>query len=284
MRRNTNTGSRETAKRACRAARLTLLTLVGCVLGPVQAYAAAYGDLIAGPNVVYRDVADVQGLLGPPTVSIDQLVLDPVVPGANCTRIPCELGRVGDFMEYEVETSNGVGLGEFEITLSGHANVFVGTSASVCQVTATSFVSISILEVDGSPAIFRDVVRRGVQLGPASGPSRAEYEIFARGSDGSPRVIDEAWSGSLSFDFQNFLAGRGIGEHVTSVEIAVDFALTSVAQDGGTAFIELDDYNVAHSFVPEPSGIAQAAGALATVLLVVWYRGRSAGRHPATDT
>lgn len=216
-----------------------------------------------------RDVADVQGLIGPPTVSNDQLVLDPVLPGANCTRIPCELGRVGDFMEYDVETSNGVGLGEFEISVSENASVFIGTAASVCQVRATSFVDIGILEVDGSPAVFNDVVRRRVPLGPTGGSTASEFEIFARGLDGSPRSIDETWSGSLRFNFEDFLAGQG---HVTKAQIAIDFALTSVAQDGGTAYIELDDYGVTHTFVPEPSAFAQAAGALSTVFLVVSHR------------
>ena len=219
-----------------------------------------YGDFI-GNTVDFIQVTEDSGtdttpLYGAPTVSGDALDFNPVsfnssstgAGGVNITDGTLTLmmmAQAGNFID-AIEFDEA---GDF--TLAGLA----GTAFA--SVTANFLLDIQ--EVDGVGITPIDISTAMVFT-----PSNGDFDLIA---DGPGPLVDGAWSGFLMVDITQALIDNNIPfvNGATKVSVTFDNTLTTLSQNGTSAFIAKKDVGgVGITVVPEPASLALLTlGALA---------------------
>jgi hypothetical protein len=232
-------------------------------------YSDSYGNYNA-LNVVYKSVAegsntDPVPLFGAPHVAGNSLLFNPTNFGAYAnnggfdftdstltTTLHAIAGNVIDKVQFSEQ-------GDFTLAGSGTAN----TNASVA---ATLFVRIT-----------------AVESGWLTTPIQFSTNMLFSPSDGTYNLVEnpglgQLWQGSAEIDLNAILAGAGISEKVTEVDLSMDNSLLTFSESGTIAYIkkkEIDGVSIT-AIVPEPSSFILLGIGATTLLAYTWRRRRTA--------
>lgn len=226
-------------------AKWTAALVVGCALG-ANAFAAPinYGDF-AGTSVTYGSVTensftDPTPLYGAPSISGNLLDFDPSAFGSAST------GGASDFtdgqLNFTIDTAPGAGLTGFSVVEGGDYSFAGVTPTPGTFVSASSGVTVTILEVDGSIlAVPINVFASDIFV--------SDYPT----TGGAPSTGVLPWSLVTFVDLSSVLPS---GSAATSVEVVIDNVLITGTTQGNTALITKKDFKIIPISIPEPGSLA----------------------------
>lgn len=226
---------------------VSLIALLTLVLAP-SAQAAFYGDFrdtVPGTGVTFRNVEDVNGLFGSPTVVVNELIFSPAAFEADCgpdPGCPPSPNTVDDLLTFEVDADAGVVLPRIILREDGSTTIDAGAlPLGFAATTVVADVVIDILEVNGASIAGVNVSR---SMNISNGGT------WDTSADGSASF---AWSGTLFVNLDQVLADAGYSGRATRVDVSLANTLTAYGENGATAFIEKDNISgFAVKIVPEP--------------------------------
>lgn len=236
------------------AAALSAVSLVLLTL-PLQAHAALYGDFASpGGAVTFRNVADLNGLFGVPTVTNNELHFSPDAFEADCASsatCPPTPASATDTLTFLVDVAAGFYIPRIILEEQGSTLIDdAGLPAGFAATTVVANVFVDILELDG-------VSVSGINANASM--NFTSLGTYATNEEGNGTHL---WSGNLFLNMDNFIAAAGQVGRATLVEISLANTLTAYAENGAVAFIEKNDINgLAVKLVPEPgTGLLMGLG------------------------
>lgn len=239
-----------------RTTRLVALAIVLLLGSAGSALAASYGDFTDPTGFVsYRNVQDVNGLFGAPSVSLNSLDFTPLDFEARCSQCPTGVST-SDILTLDIDTIAGRAVSEVRVTEGLDFSVlsFDPTGFAAASVSANLF--IDVLEVDG-------VAVNGINASASILYTPSNASVFGFGTQSG------IMTGDLTIDVAQIIAAAGAVGDATLVRISLDNTL-SVFHDGsgGEARIRKRDADFVSMTIvvtgtPEPTTAVLLLGGLA---------------------
>jgi hypothetical protein len=215
-------------------------------LAPSESDANNYGDFSSPTGTVaFNNVADLNGLYGAPTVSVNTLDFNPTLFELDCSSSAtnCDPSvSVADTLTFDIEANSGFFIEEILLTEAGDTLV-----NDFNQPTASAFTSlvgnvfVDVYELDSSPA---NGINGNAQMVFTPG------DTFNTAVDGNVSLI---WTGELLLNIDDLITGSSQTGKATGVTISLENILTGFAENNAVAQIEKKDADgLAITVIPEP--------------------------------
>ncbi len=237
---------------------LTPLALAGLLLlgSAGSAGAASYGDFFDPSGfVAYRNVQDVNGLFGAPSVSLNSLDFTPINFEARCSQ--CPTGQsTSDILTLDIDTVGGRAVSEIRVTEGLDFSVLSFDPTGFASASVSANLFIDVLEIEGVPV-------NGINGNASILYTPANASVFGFG------IQSGIMTGDLTIDVAQIIAAAGATGNATLVRVSLDNTL-SVFHDGsgGEARIRKRDADfvsmtIEITGVPEPTTALLLLGGLA---------------------
>lgn len=243
---------------------LLLLSTIGLLLAAAPgAMAVSYGNFIDPSGTVqYLNVADVSGLFGAPSVSLNSLDFTPTAFQAQCSQCPNGV-TVTDVLTLDILATAGQQIDSIEITegLDWALQSISLDPLSFAAATVSASIFIDIVEINGVTVngINANAV---VAYTPATSPFIEGFGLQSGIITGTTGAID----------IQGIVASAGVLGDATRVRISLDNTLTAYhSATGGFARIRKRDADFVSLTVnggnpiPEPTTAVLLMGGLAVL-------------------
>jgi hypothetical protein len=234
-------------------------------IGVVNGELIVYPDQM-GNTVWFRDIAEDSGtdatpLYGSPTVAGNSLDFNPV--NFNSFSAGAAGSDITDgTLVMKIEAKPGNGITELLYSEAGDFTLLgFGTDSTLASVSSSFFVNI--LQVDGV-----GITPVNLDLVMNIFPQNGVYELASLG--GGP-IQKGNWTGSLLIDIGQALtdAGHSFNLGATLISVSLDNTLSTLSEDGTSAFIAKKDFGgTSITVVPEPASAALAALSVAGALWI----------------
>jgi hypothetical protein len=249
---------------------------LGLVVGIVPFAATAQGVVVYGnydgTNVNYLNVSETPTqqpgptpteLYGPPTISADSLIFNPVnfVSSASGGSTELQDGR----LTLNV-TPNGPAIPSFIDIFEGGAWEVTGGTQATAALEALLVNQMTITSVNGTP-INPVVVTPTITFTDTANAATVTDTSDSIEFNSTGGIADGTWNGTASFDLPAALAAAGLSGNVTGVSLALNDQLITTSETNSTAFIDKKFFEITAPAtpVPEPvtlSGVMVAGAAL----------------------
>jgi hypothetical protein len=206
------------------------------------AQATNYGNFV-GDTVTFEQVTDADELFGSPIVSGDSLDFSPNTfevqcpDGGSCPPTPA---LIDGTLTLQIRADAGYFIPEIVLSEAGDTTLtsFIDAFGAT---TVSASVFVDVYEVDGVSV--NNINANAQMVFTSDGDFRSDEEGYGT----------HLWSGSLSLDIDQIIAGAGATGRATYLGINLDNTLTAYAADGATARIEKKDVDgLAITVIPEP--------------------------------
>jgi hypothetical protein len=240
-------------------AALAVIASMGCANSLRASTINNYGNFI-GPNVTYTGVTEVDtqlpppdpaNLFGPPTLSGDSLLFNPLNFVVSVAGGSSELqdGRLS--MGISTTASPAGQITAFSLTeggaygLNGSASTFAREAFVINNLFITAINGVSVNPIVVTPTI------TFTHTGGATTVTTADSITFV--GDGS--LESGSWNATAAFNIAGALAANGFaGSRATGLQLSLDNQLSAQSQTGTLAFIDKKNFLVGPSVgVPEPA-------------------------------
>jgi hypothetical protein len=238
--------------------RLTTLVLASALLlgSAGSALAASYGDFFDPTGfVAYRNVQDLNGLFGAPSVSLNSLDFTPLNFEARCSQCPTGASTT-DTLTLDIDTVAGRAVNEIRVTEGLDFSVLSFDPTGFASASVSANLFIDVLEIDG-------VAVNGINANASMLYTPSNASVFGFG------IQSGVMTGDLTIDVAQIIAAAGAVGDATLVRISLDNTL-SVFHDGsgGEARIRKRDADfvsmtIVVTQVPEPTTAVFLLGGLA---------------------
>lgn len=243
-----------------RRALLPLVSIAFALVFASGAQAVSYGNFIDPSGTVqYLNVADVNGLFGAPSVSLNSLDFTPTAFQAQCSQCPDGVS-VTDLLTLDILASAGQQVDTIEITEGLDWAIQSFDPSGFAAVTVSANIFIDILEVNGA-TVNGINASASVVYSPSSVVSFSGFAL-------PPGGTITGTTGSI--DIGLILANAGVLGDATRVRISLDNTLTAFhLGSGGLARIRKRDADFVSLTVnggnpiPEPTTAVLLMGGLA---------------------
>jgi hypothetical protein len=240
---------------------MAAITLLGVLMLAGQASAAAYGNFMdPSGTVFYNNVADVNGLYGAPSVSLNSLDFTPTTFEAQCASCLDGFAQTDDTLTMDIVSIGGQQITEIGIAEGLDYQIQAFGTGAFASVTVAANIFVDIFEVNGASV-------NGISdsFSVAFSPSNSYSTFGPTGIDG------DLFEGLLNIDIQQILLDNATIGEATGVRLSFDNTLQAFHSGGGQALIRKRDADFVSltinggSPVPEPGTAILLMGGLAVL-------------------